>query len=222
MLLAACTPVSGNLDPAPLSPEAAAPGVPGYRLQPGDVLEIHARRNPELEEQVVVAPDGQATFQYAPGIPAGGHTLAEVNAAVLKSYAAQLRDPQIIVTLRSSAGTHVYVTGEVGTPTEIVETGQLSALSAISRAGGFKLTALTSEIVLVRRDPNNKAHLFAVDLSDVTSGEAAEKDVLLANYDVLYVPRDRAGNVSLLFERIRNAIPFGASLTYGLSQGALF
>jgi hypothetical protein len=37
----------------------------------------------------------------------------------------------------------------------------------------------------------------------------------LQTYDVLYVPRDRAGNVSLIFERIRQAIPFNFSLVYG-------
>jgi hypothetical protein len=31
---------------------------------------------------------------------------------------------------------------------------------------------------------------------------------------VIYVPRDRISNVSLVFERIHNAIPFSASYGY--------
>jgi hypothetical protein len=29
------------------------------------------------------------------------------------------------------------------------------------------------------------------------------------------VPRDRIGNVSLVFEKVRNALPIGATISYG-------
>jgi hypothetical protein len=45
-------------------------------------------------------------------------------------------------------------------------------------------------------------------------GKDPNADVLLQPYDVIYVPRDRVSNVSLVFERIRNAIPFNASVGY--------
>jgi polysaccharide export outer membrane protein len=115
------------------------------------------------------------------------------------------------VVLRSQVGTRVYVTGEVQLPTEVVANGQISALSAVSRAGGFKITAQRSEVVLLRRDEENRAHLYALNLLAAMQGKDPNADVLLQPYDVLYVPRDRVSNVSLVFERIRNAIPMGVN-----------
>jgi protein involved in polysaccharide export with SLBB domain len=118
------------------------------------------------------------------------------------------------VVLRSQVGTRVYVTGEVTAPTEVVANGQISALSAVTRAGGFKITAQRGEVVLMRRDENNKPHLYALDLLAAMQGKDPSADILLQPYDVIYVPRDRISNVSLVFERIHNAIPVSASYGY--------
>jgi len=211
-MLAACASVTEPLPPPPEIGLGPPTGQPAYRLQPGDVIELHILSNPELNEQVVVAPDNRVTFQFAPGITAGGRSLQQVTDLLNKAYGTTTKN-DLQVVLRSQVGTRVYVTGEVVAPTEVVVNGQISALSAISRAGGFKITAQRSEVVLMRRDENNKPHLYALNLLAAMRGKDPNADVLLQPYDVVYVPRDRISNVSLLFERIHNAIPF--SVNYG-------
>jgi protein involved in polysaccharide export with SLBB domain len=97
----------------------------------------------------------------------------------------------------------------------VTVSGQVSALGAISRAGGFKNTAQIDVIVLIRRDEENRPHLYAVDVNAAMEGRDPNADVMLQTYDILYVPRDRIGNVSLIFEKLRNAIPFSSAFTYG-------
>lgn len=216
-----CQSVVVDLPPPPQSAGSVDQRA-SYRLQPGDVLEIFLRSNPELNEQVIVAPDGTISTQYASNVMAGGHTLQNVIDVLREKYGTQLNKPSITANIRSFVGTRVYVAGEVTTPSEIVANGQISALQAISRAGGFKITAQTDEIVLLRRDPENHAHLYAINMAAVIEGKSADADVMLEPYDVIFVPRDRIGNASLLFERVRNAVPFGTSFNYGLNNVTLF
>jgi polysaccharide export outer membrane protein len=211
-LLTACASVTETLPAAPQIGLGPPDQQPEYRLQPGDVIELHILSNPELNEQVVVAPDNRVSFQYAPGLVAGGHSLQQVTDEMNRIYGTTTKN-DLQVVLRSQVGTRVYVTGEVQLPSEVVTNGQISALSAISRAGGFKITAHRSEVVLMRRDEQNKPHLYALDLLAAMKGRDPNADVLLQPYDVLYVPRDRLSNASLVFERIRNALPM--SVNYG-------
>jgi polysaccharide export outer membrane protein len=213
--LAACQSVKADLPPAPQIALGPPEAQPAYRLQPGDVIEIHLPTNPEMNEQGIIAPDGRVNFQYATNVPAGGLTIPDLTARLNGLYGKQLNNPNIQVVLRSQSGTRVYVTGEVNVPTEVMVSGQVSALGAISRAGGFKNTAQTDLIVLIRRDEENRPHLYALDIAAAMEGRDANADVMLQAYDILYVPRDRIGNVSLIFEKLRNAIPFSSAFTYG-------
>jgi protein involved in polysaccharide export with SLBB domain len=212
--LGGCASVTETLAPAPQIGLGPPEAQPAYRLQPGDVIELHILSNPEMNEQAIVAPDDRVSFQFAPDIAAGGHSLREVTNILNQAYGLTTTN-DLQVVLRSQVGTRVYVTGEVPLPAEIVANGQISALGAISRAGGFKITAQRSEVVLLRRDAENKPHLYALDLAAAMKGKDPGADVLLQPYDVLYVPRDRLGNISLVFEKVRNALPIGASINYG-------
>lgn len=212
-VMVGCASVSSKLPAAPRIGYGPPESQPEYRLQAGDVVELDVATNPELTQQAIVNPDGRVSFQYAPNIAAAGHTLPEVSKTVAADYHAA-NESNFQVVLRSTGGTRVYVTGEVALPSEVVVNGPISALGAISRAGGFKITAQTGEVVLMRLDNELKPQLFAIDAGAAMDGTDPGANVQLQPYDVLYVPRDRFSNVSLLFERIRNAIPFSSSFSY--------
>jgi polysaccharide export outer membrane protein len=212
-ILAGCASVTATLPPPPQIGLGPPSDLPAYRLQPGDVIELHILSNPELNEQVIVAPDNRVTFQFAPNLTVGGRSLQQVTEMLNTAYGTTTKN-DLQVVLRSQVGTRVYVTGEVLAPTEVIANGEISALSAVTRAGGFKITAQRSEVVLMRRDEQNQPHLYALNLLAAMQGKDPNADVLLQPYDVIYVPRDRVSNVSLVFERIRNAIPFNASVGY--------
>jgi polysaccharide export outer membrane protein len=214
--LVACQSVRRDLPTVATLPDAATVSTSPYLIQPGDVLETHFIVDSTLNEQVVVAPDGRVSFFYAADIAAAGHTLRQLRDSVAQK--AGITDPSFLIALRNSVGTRVYVTGEVNTPGEIVVNGQISALQAISRAGGYKLGAQKGLSVLLRRDSANKPVLYSVNLESAADGRQPNEDVLLQPYDIIYVPRDRIANLSLIFERIHNAVPF--SVYYGINKVA--
>ncbi len=83
-----------------------------YKVQVGDQLDIKFFFNPELNETVVVRPDGRIALQLVGEISIVGHTVQEIREILVKNYTGQLKTPEIAVLLRSS---HVLV-GEVGVP----------------------------------------------------------------------------------------------------------
>ena len=218
--VAGCASIKRPLPPAALSlPTATTPADP-YQLQVGDVLQTDFTVDLALDQQAVVMPDGRVSFAYASNIPAAGLTLPELRQMV--AARAGITDPGFDVVLRSSIGTRVYVLGEVTNPGEVLVTGDISALGAVSRAGGFKLTAQKGEVLLLRRRTFDHPNAYAINLAAALDGTAPEDDVPLQTYDVIYVPRDRAGNLSEVFERIRQAVPFNFSLVYGDANANVF
>ncbi len=215
-----CASIKRPLPPAALSiPSAETPAMP-YQLQVGDVLQANFTVDPALDQQAVVMPDGRVSFAYAFDIPAAGLTLPDLRRIV--AARAGITDPGFDVVLRSSVGTRVYVLGEVTNPGEVLVTGDISALGAVSRAGGFKLTAQKGEVLLLRRTTFDHPNAYAINLAAALDGTRPEDDVPLQTYDVVYVPRDRAGNLSEVFERIRQAVPFNFSLVYGDANANVF
>jgi polysaccharide export outer membrane protein len=177
-LIVGCQSIKRDLPDAATALPPPAPEPPPYIVQPGDILESHYVIDPTLNQQALVMPDGRVSFRYASDVPASGASLPEVRDLV--ATRAGIVDKGFDVVLRSSVGTRIYVTGEVNTPGEIQVNGDITALHAISRAGGFKLVAQTSKIVLLRRDRAHHATLYAVDLAAAADGTAPEDDVVLA------------------------------------------
>ncbi len=185
-----------------------------YRIQPGDVLESHFSTDATFNEQALVAPDGRISFFYAADMTAAGLTVSQLREQVAAK--AGITDGSFSIVLRNTVGTRVYVTGEVNSPGEIIVNGPITALQAVSRAGGYKLGAQRGQSVLIRHDAAEKPVPYTIDLASAADGRKPDEDVQLETYDILYVPRDRMANVSLVLERIRNAVPF--SFYYGVSK----
>lgn len=211
VLLSGCQSISR---PLPDISTVAAASQQRYRIQPGDTLESHFSLDATFNEQALVNPDGRVSFFYAPDVPAGGLTITALRDRIASQ--AGITDSSFTVVLRNTVGTRVYVTGEVNAPGEIIVNGPISALQAVSRAGGYKLGAQSGRSVLIRHDAANKPVPYSVDLASAANGRNPDEDVALQSYDILYVPRDRIGNASLVLERVRNAVPF--SFYFGVSH----
>jgi len=209
--------VNPDLKPPPQQPFLPYSQRPLYRLNVGDVLDLRFPLVPELNEQVVVGPDGRISVQYAQDVVAAGRTLPEISADLKTAYAQQLINPILSVSIRSYAGTKVYVTGEVATPGEFIATGPITVVQAIARAGGFKLVASDHQVILVSHDANGKPAIYAVDISGIANGYGpAIVDVPLSSYDIVYVPRSPIGDISKIFEIIRGMVPFYFAPGYAL------
>ncbi len=73
-----------------------------YQIQVGDQLDIKFFFNPELNESVLVRPDGRIALQLVGELPVVGQTVEKLRTILIKNYSGQLKNPEVAVLLRSS------------------------------------------------------------------------------------------------------------------------
>jgi len=214
-------PATATVTP-PIGPPSGPQGGPGdavtdqeYRIAVGDQLDIKFFYNPALNEQVVVRPDGRISLQLVPEIVARGLTPAALTKLLTDHYSKELRQPRLTVIVRGFGSQQVYVDGEVGTPGMVPILGPMTALQAISEAGGMTETARSSEVIIIRRGAVNTPLAFQVDLQKARNGTDLSQDISLAPFDIIFVPRSRVANVNVWMDQyIRQNIPIPFAVYY--------
>jgi polysaccharide export outer membrane protein len=208
---------SHNLTDAPkgTTPELLlAPRLPAYRMQVGDVLDVKLMLNPELNDQVVVRPDGKISTIVTGDISAYGRTVHEVQRDLERSYGQHLAHPHVSLVVRSFAPTRIYVLGEVYNPGEFITVGPtLTMLQAVARAGGVKNDADTDDIVIVRHGAGESSQAYKASYHSAVTGKDPASDVRLAPYDIVYVPRTGVGNAYLNYQQnIQQFLPISGNI----------
>ncbi len=200
---------------SPLEQEFSSLQTPEYQVRAGDQLDIKFFYNPELNEQVLVRPDGRISLQLAHEIIAAGLTPAELTSVLTKKYAAELDTPEITVIVRAFGGQRVYVDGEVNKPGIINLSTPMTVVQSLAEAGGVKDTAKTSELVIIRRGPDSKPIALVMNMEKVVDGTDMGRDLYLMPNDIVYVPRSRIANVNLWMDQyIRKNIPISIGAGY--------
>jgi protein involved in polysaccharide export with SLBB domain len=207
LVLSSC---SGNPPPRPdpaltlAAPQVSSP----YLLQVGDTIGVRFYNNTDLNEELVVRPDGQISLQLIGDVAAAGRTPAELGAALQEAYRGELAVPRVTVIVRSNSGQRIHVGGEVEEAGVFALSGGLTAFRAIQEAGGFRTTAHRKQVILIRRDDNGRAVGYTIDMRPIANGEQPQEDVPLHASDVVFVPRSKIANVNLFVEQyITNNIP---------------
>ena len=73
-----------------------------YQVQVGDQLDIKFFFNSELNESILVRPDGRIALQLVGEISVIGLTVEQIREILIENYAGQLKNPEIAVLLRTS------------------------------------------------------------------------------------------------------------------------
>ena len=202
--------------PPPVPPPAVA--VP-YRVPVGDLLAIRLYLTPELNEDVVVRPDGKITTTLAQVVPAAGLTPEQVADGLRQAYTAELKDPAITVGVKSAAPVRVYVAGEVPAPGELQTSGQnLTLLQAVARAGGLRVTGDRDGVLIVRRGEGGAPAVYAARYADAVSGRDPSADVVLMPYDVVIVPRTGIADAYVwVNQHIQQFVPVSWGFSYSFT-----
>jgi len=181
---------------APSAPSLAGPGVfPGgvpltdeHVLAPSDEIEIRFPFYPDLNDRVLVGPDGRLSLQLVNTVAVGGLTVADATKLINERYAAVIKDPQATITLRAYAPQAVFVDGWVNNPGLVRSEVPLTASRALAQAGGVKSGAHTDHLLILRRSSDGKIYYYQVALGNY-AGAGGGEDPLLKSYDVVYVPQ---------------------------------
>lgn len=160
-----------------------------YQIQVADTLDIKFFYNPELNEQIMVRPDGKISLQLIDEVVAAGKTPSELTSELKTLYANDLANPQLTVIVRSFAAHKVYVDGEVYKPGLIPLLGPMTVMQSIAYSGGLKESARPNEVVVIRRTAENEALAIPVNLTAVVDGTAMGQDLSLAPFDIVFIPK---------------------------------
>ncbi len=217
LVLSGCT-TTQSVSPAEGNRAGMAPWsdtVPPYQVNSGDKLRVLYQRTPELNEVVLVGPDGRITLKAAGQIEASGQTLPELEQRIAKAATRILSAPVVTVGLEDPSGAVVYVGGSVREPGVYPLLGHIGALEAIFRAHGFDAEARMSQVVLIRRGLGDKPMLRTIDVQQFAGTATLVDDVPLVAGDIIFVPRSRVAEVDHWVDLfINRLVPFSRSFSY--------
>jgi len=158
-----------------------------YVLQPGDDLQISVWKETDLTAEVLIRPDGGISFPLAGDLPAAGHTVTELTAALEKRVRRYEPDAVVTVMVKAAVGNRVYVIGKVNKPGDFALNRPIDVMQALSLAGGATPFANTNHIRVLRRD-GTRIISIAFRYGDVQRGRRLDQNILLKSGDTVVVP----------------------------------
>ena len=223
-MISCATQNAATKDVQPLSPKQIQPQKPFvYIIAPGDELDIKFFYNPELNENVIVRPDGMISLQLIDEIQAAGLKPSELDMQLTNLYSRELRKPVLTVIVRSFTRQRIYVGGEVIEPGLVELPAGMTTLQAIFQSKGFKETADPSETLVIRKGENGQPIPLRIDLAAVMQADGGS-DLKLQPDDIVYVPKSAIANANKFIDEYIGGLlmfrgwSFGVSQTLGLNK----
>ena len=172
------------------SPRAAdvVPARDLYKVNPGDVLEISVWKEPDLQRQLLVNPDGHFAFPLAGDLTAEGKTVEQLRQELTEKLGRFIPDVVVTVAALKVDGNTVYVVGQVARPGGFIMSRTTDVMQAITMAGGPTPFAAVDDIKILRRGEQGSQIAIPFKYSDVREGKKLEQNILLRAGDTVVVP----------------------------------
>lgn len=162
--------------------------------------------------------EGMIDLQVIGPVSVVGKTLAQARAAIQAECTRRLPGLHATIALKNRREGTIAVMGEVNRAGVFPRPGPTTLMQALASAGGLTDRAWTDQVLIVRRQRDDKIWVRVVNLSKSlattgTRGWGAE----LAVNDTVYVPRSPISDVNLFVDQyLRQVLPFqvGAAATY--------
>jgi polysaccharide export outer membrane protein len=158
-----------------------------YRLNPGDVLGISVWNEEDLQQEVLVLPDGTISFPLVGIVKVSDKTPEQVQSDLKEKLSRLIPDPEINVTVNSLEGNSIFIIGKVNDPGTFLLTRPTDVVQALSLAGGFTPYAETEKIQILRRNGEQQV-VIKFNYEKVAAGKALASNVLLQSGDTIVVP----------------------------------
>ena len=158
-----------------------------YTINPGDLLEISVWKEPDLQREVLIRPDGAFSFPLSGDIVAIGRTVEAIRQELTARLESLIPDLVVTVTVAEINGNKIYVIGQVNTPGQFVVNPRVDVIQALSIAGGMTPFAELNGIKILRRR-DGKQTILPFRYNDIVKGQNLEQNVLLEVGDVVLVP----------------------------------
>jgi polysaccharide export outer membrane protein len=185
---------------------------PRYTLHVGDVIDLNYRLTPEYNQSITIQPDGYASLNIAGNLHLEGLTLDQAHDRIVKTDSERLNDPELNLMLSSFQRPYVVVGGEVLQPGRIDLRENMTAMQAVVMAGGFKLSAKDTRIIVFRHINSDMGEVRELNLHNINKTSQLEQDMVLEPGDMLLVPANKMEH----FARYMHSFSFSSSINPGV------
>ena len=158
-----------------------------YLVRPGDVLRASVWKEPELEIETFVRPDGWFTFPLVGSVEAAGRTVSEIQDDITERITTYIPDPVVTVSLINSLGSRIYVIGKVNRPGEYPLNSDIDVMQALAIGGGLATFADADKISILRREGGSQKAI-PFKYNRVEYGKDLEQNIILRPGDIVVVP----------------------------------
>ena len=166
---------------------ADVPDSEGYKLQPGDLLQVVVWKETELQSEVLVRPDGGISFPLAGDMVASGLTTAQLRTELETRVRKLIPDAVVTVAVKAPNGNRVFVIGKVNRPGDFPLLRPTDVMQALSLAGGATPFASTDRIRVLHREGSRQTSA-RFRYSEVVHGHNLDQNILLQSGDTVIVP----------------------------------
>jgi polysaccharide export outer membrane protein len=174
-------------DSAPAS--AALPVMPeGYRIGPGDVLQIVVWKEPEASvPRATVRADGRISLPLTKEVEVSGLTPSELEKVLNAKLAGYINSADVTVIAAEIHSMKVYLAGAVKKEGPVTLLTPMTVFQALNEAGGLTDYAKRKKIYVLRQE-NGKPVRHPFNYSEVLKGQRMEQNILLKAGDTVVVP----------------------------------
>ncbi len=161
-----------------------------YRISSADLMSVTVYQDLDMNRKVRVNANGTVSLPLIGAVEIGGMTLIEAQAKIEAKLSQFLVSPQVSLFIEEYGNKTVFVMGEVQKPGSypVPTESRMTALEAISTAGGFTPVA-AQDRVRILRNVNGASTTYSIDVKAITQRGEKEKDMVLEPNDVIYVPQ---------------------------------
>lgn len=163
-----------------------------YTVGVGDVLTVRLREGAKVTENDVTVMSSGTIVISCVEIDAAGHTIPEIRKKAQEELAKYIKDFSVDLIVKEWRDRKIFVLGEVQKPGVYSFSAGMTTVQAIALAGGLKNTARVRDTRIIRGNLDNP-ELIHVNLEGAARGKDT-RDILLAQNDVIYVPRSAIGD----------------------------
>lgn len=160
---------------------------PRYTIQPGDKLQISVWNEPDLQKELLVAPDGGIAFPLVGEMSAIGKSIVGLRQDISDRLSRYIDEPIVTVTIKEVLGNKIYVIGQVNKPGLFIVNPMVDVMQALSMAGGTTAYASLNNISILRRTGRQQVSI-PFRYGDVSSGKNLDMNIVLHSGDVVIVP----------------------------------
>lgn len=171
----------------PASAQEDTPLDDKYLIKPGDTLLVSVWKEADLQQEVLIRPDGGFSFPLAGDISAAGKTVDDIASLLAQRLERYIPETVVTVAVTAIDGNKIYVIGQVNNPGAFVMNPRVDVMQALSMAGGTTPFAELNDIVILRRSTGGQTAL-EFRYGDVERGRNLAQNIMLQSGDVVVVP----------------------------------